>query len=79
MYQGLEIFIKKDRVFILVYVKFFHSNRKHIVSSQDSSCVSNVQNVCGFGSIHLVLQFTRHAITLNSSLMLRLPVYVLLS
>jgi hypothetical protein len=40
-------FYQKDRVFILVYVKFFHSNRKYTVSSQDSSCVSNVQNVCG--------------------------------
>jgi len=73
-------FYEKDRVFHIGVCKVsFHSNRKHIVSSQDSSCVPSVQNVCGFGSIHLILQFTRHAITLNSSLMLRLPVYVLLS
>jgi len=40
-------FYQKDRVFILAYVKCFDSNRKYTVSSQDSSCVSNVQNICG--------------------------------
>jgi hypothetical protein len=41
-------FYEKDRVLILVYVKFlFDSNRKHVVvSSQDSLSVPNVQNVC---------------------------------
>ena len=80
MYQGLEIFMKKQSSHIGVCKVSFDSNRKHIVvSSQDSSCVPNVQNVCGFGSMYLILKFTSHAITLNSSLMLRLPVYVLLS
>ena len=74
-------FYEKDRVFHIGVCKVsFDINRKHIVvSSRDSSCVPNVQNVCGFGSMYLILQFTSHAITLNSSLMLRLLVYVLLS
>jgi hypothetical protein len=74
-------FYEKDRVLILVHVKFlFDSNRKHVVvSSQDSLRVPIVQNVCGFGPMYLILQFTGHTITLNSSLMLRLPVYGLLS
>ena len=33
--------------FHIGFVKCFRSNRKYTVSSQDSSCVSNVQNVCG--------------------------------
>ena len=50
----------------MAYVKDFDSNRKDTFSSQDSSCVSNAQSICGLVFINLVLQFTKHAITLNS-------------
>ena len=63
--MGLEIFIK-NIVFILAYVQDFDSNRKDTFSSQDSSCVSNAQSICGLVFILLVLQFTKYAITLNS-------------
>ena len=73
-------FYEKDRVFILVYVKFLFTVIESLLFLPKIHPVSHMfQNVCGFGSMHLILQFTRHAITLNSSLMLRLPVYVLLS
>ena len=59
-------FLSKNRVFILAYVKCFDSNRKDTFSSQDSSCVSNAQSICGLVFILLVLQFTKYSITLNS-------------